>query len=82
MIDLHPALLTFVRSAPDGESQVICIHNVSGNETPVTIDLKALGLTSGRSVIDLIGGESYDLDKQGRFSGVIGAYTVLWLRIG
>lgn len=81
VIDLHPALFSFIRSAPDGGSQVICIHNVSGNAVPVEIDLKALGLTPGQALVDLIGGERYQVDDKGRFRRVIRGCGVWWLRI-
>jgi len=82
VIDLHPALFAFIRSAPDGGSQVLCIHNVSDDEVAVEIDLKALGLTPGQALVDLVGGERYEMDDEGRLTFVARPYAVLWLREG
>jgi sucrose phosphorylase len=81
VIDLHPALFAFVRSAPDHSSQVICIHNVSEDEVPVEVDLAELGVTPGQALVDLVSGERYQVDDKGRFRRVIRGCGVWWLRI-
>ncbi len=80
VINLHPTLFAFVRSAPDGGSQVICIHNVSGDELSVEIDPAELGLTPGQTLVDLVSGERYQVDGEEPLNMIINAYAALWLR--
>jgi len=81
VIDLHPALFSFIRSAPDGLSRVLCVHNVSGDEAQIKVDLKALGLPADSRMTDLVSGEAHGTDERGWLRDVVGPYSVLWLRV-
>lgn len=73
VLDLHPALFAVQRIAPDGDTAVLCLHNVS--DQTVTVDLP------GGQFVDLLA----DMDGTGTafvFTErvVLSRYQVLWLQ--
>jgi hypothetical protein len=80
VLDLHPALFSFIRSAPDGSSRVLCVHNVAGDGCEVVVDPAALSLSAAGRLVDLIDGKCYEGGETGRFTCTIRPYGILWLR--
>lgn len=74
VLGLHPALFAFTRSAPDGTSHVLCIHNVSGS----AVSLEDPSLPPG-PLRDLVGDGSYAA-SDGALKLEVAPYGVLWLR--
>ncbi len=71
----NPALLTLLRTAPDGGSTVLCLHNVSGR--PQVAQVVEADLPAGDGpLVDLIGGEDY---PAGGLVFPLAPYQALWL---
>jgi glycosidase len=72
----NPALFCLLRTAPDGESGVLCLHNFSGR--PQVARVVAADLPAGAGpLIDLIDGERYPAGA--RVFG-LAPYQALWLK--
>jgi glycosidase len=80
VLDLSPALFAFVRSAPGGEGNVLCLHNVSDEAQSFTTCLVKHGFTPDAVVTDLVGGERFGLDRTGTLNLTLQPYQVRWLR--
>jgi glycosidase len=77
---LHDAVVTIVRVAPNADSQVLCLHNVSNRSLAIEFDPAQVGLTAGTGV-DLLTGESYSIAEPGA-SIPLAPYAVRWVRTG
>jgi glycosidase len=80
VLALHPALFAFLRSAPDGSSHALCIHNVSGDAVQLEADLTATPLAPGAALTDLVGGGGHAVGDDGRLRLTVPPHGVLWLR--
>ena len=58
----EPALFGLVRTAPDGASRVLCLHNVSGQPRTFVAGLSSYGFHPGAPLTDLLTGEIHYLD--------------------
>jgi hypothetical protein len=72
VLDLHPALFCLLRGET-GENQVLCLHNVSGEAVPVSLDMASLGAVQAR---DLLSGVALAGE---RLSLSLPPYGMLWL---
>ena len=79
VLDVHPALFAFVRTAGDGAQRVLCIHNVSNAPVAATFDLAAAGLDGVTRFVDLIDGVPAT-SGNGVLTLDLPAYGVRWLR--
>jgi sucrose phosphorylase len=70
IFDLHPAVFAVERTAPDGHSRVIALHNVSGETAQVTLP----GNRGGR---DLVTGTPHDSPAI-----ALHPYQVAWVKMG
>jgi glycosidase len=72
VLDLHPALFCLVRGRV-GESQVVCLHNISGSAQLVSLDLASLGVMEARDLLNgqVHAGKSISLN--------LPPYGLLWL---
>ncbi len=77
VLDLHPAVFGFVRRAPDGSSQILCLHNVSASEQTLELDLARCDLRSDLPLRDLSRGKEVEAYVDGSLT--LPAYGVLWL---
>jgi glycosidase len=78
VLDLGPALFAHLRTAPDGGTRVLCIHNVTNAAQPATV---LLGKTyAGVRLTELITGAAVTADSAGRVALTLPPYGVLWLR--
>jgi sucrose phosphorylase len=75
IIFCHDAVFALWRRAADGETAVLCLHNVSNENYALDITVDADSLT------DLLSGERYGVGN-GRLQLTIAPYEVLWLAAG
>ena len=76
----NPALFSFVRTAPDGSSQVLCIHNVTEKSQTFKTTLSAIGFASGGRLLDLVSGAFHKAGEDGSLTFKMAAYCVIWLK--
>jgi glycosidase len=73
-------LLAYERSAPDGSSQVLCVHNVTGRPQAFAADASD-GVTVRGRLVDLINpNRTATADAHGRVSLTLEPYGVAWMR--
>ncbi len=81
VLPLHPAVFSFLRTALDGVSQVLCLHNVSQTRLDLEIRVDELDWFPGDPVQDLLApAESLVVPASGRLRIEMPAYGVRWLR--
>ena len=73
----HQAVLALLRRSPDGESAVLCLHNVSGQPQPLRFDLRPLDL-AGAAFTDLLTNARYQA-QENDLAVTMAPYAVLWL---
>jgi glycosidase len=76
----NPALFALLRTSPDDQEHVLCVHNVSDKEQVFEADLSELGVAYSAGPEDLVTGRSHEADDTGRLRLVVAPYQVLWLR--
>lgn len=74
------ALFALVRTSPDGDEKIICIHNVSNAPQPFQVNLKALSIQHTAVLRDTISGTSYPVSDGDDLTLTVGPYEVLWLK--
>ncbi len=79
VLSIHPALFVLLRIAPDGDTSLLCIHNVSNAEQPFSANLASLPFPHSGQVRDLITGAAFPVDTSGDLSLRVAPYQVLWL---
>ena len=77
VLDCHPAIFALWRRGLHGRSHLICLHNVSAQAHPITIDLTRLPMAATQFA-NLLDGAEYVPDN-GRLRLDIQPYAVLWL---
>jgi glucosylglycerate phosphorylase len=70
------AVFAIERTAPDGRSQVVCLHNSADEAVSMAVE----GLPGGETLTDLCGGPSVTADDRGIAHVVLPPYGVQWLR--
>ncbi|MFO7634885.1 MAG: alpha-amylase family glycosyl hydrolase [Caldilinea sp.] len=78
VVYLDPALFSFVRTAADGSSRVLCIHNVAGHAVNLAVDPAKMRFDKTATLTDLIGGATFECDDTLELS--VPPYGVYWLR--
>jgi sucrose phosphorylase len=73
------ALLTLVRTDPDGHESILCIHNVSNTRQSLRANLKTLDMPLSDLFEDLVSGTLYPSVGQ-ELALTIRPYGVLWLK--
>jgi hypothetical protein len=79
VLPLHPALFVLLRTSPDGDESLLCIHNVSGVEQPFSVNLASLPFPCPCQVRDLVTEITFPVDGSGDLNLQVAAYQVLWL---
>ncbi len=79
VVQLSPAIFSYVRVAPDESIRVLCLHNVTDTERSVTIDLDAVGFRGAGPLVDLIGGAEI-IPGGTAIELALPPYGVYWLR--
>ncbi len=75
----NKALFTLLRTAPDGDEHILCIHNASGLDQPLRIDLEALSFRHRGELLDLLSGKRYPVESDGELTLLLDPYQVIWL---
>lgn len=76
LVESVPALFAFERTAVDGKSTVLCIHNVSGRPQR----FQASDLSVRGSLTDLVTGHPQNAGPHGELDMMLPPYGVAWLR--
>lgn len=76
----NPALFSFVRTAPDGSSQVLCIHNVTEKPQTFKSTLAVVGFGKGGRLLDLVSGAFHKAAEDGTLTFKMAAYCAIWLK--
>ena len=71
VVQLHPAIFAFWRTARNGRSRVLCLHNVANKSVTIQLPIR-------EQFIDLISHSPYEMATDGQLG--LAAYEVLWLR--
>jgi len=75
VLDPHPAIFAILRTSPDGQNRVLCLHNVSSTSVEIT-DLQ---FAADGEITDLISGERLEFGDSG-LNIEVAPYQILWLR--
>ncbi len=75
----NEALFTIVRTAPEGDEQVVCVHNVSSEPQPFHLAVADIGVAAGATFTDLLSGETFAMDNDMLAVDVM-PYQALWLK--
>jgi sucrose phosphorylase len=75
----NEALFTIVRATPEGDEQVVCVHNVSGAPQPFRLAAAEIGLAADETITDLLSGETFTMDNDILAVDVM-PYQALWLK--
>ena len=78
ILHLDPRVFAFERTAPDGSSRVLCLHNVAGRAHRVEAG-PAHGLRVRGRLVDLVSGQTFTTSA-GTLDCVLPPYGVRWLR--
>ena len=76
----NPALFSFVRTAPDKSSQVLCIHNITEKPQTFTSTLANLGFGRSGRMLDLVSGAFLKAREEGSLTFKMAAYCTIWLK--
>jgi sucrose phosphorylase len=79
VLSIHPALFILLRTSPEGDESVLCIHNVSGVEQSFSVNLTSLLVPHSDQVCDLITGATLSADASSELTLSVAPYQILWL---
>ncbi len=79
VLSIHPALFVLLRTSPEGDESLLCVHNVSGVEQSFSVDLTPLPLSHSGQVRDLVTNATFSANSSGELSLSLAPYQVLWL---
>ncbi len=79
VLSVHPALFVLLRTSPDGGESLLCVHNISGVEQDVSVDLASLSFARSGWVRDLVAGGVFPVGGAGDLDLRVAPYQVLWL---
>jgi sucrose phosphorylase len=77
VLDYGEAIFALLRTSPDGDQRVLCLHNISNQPQLVMVNWKTVIHSSSGSLMDLITQTEHLLDG----NVVLKPYQTLWLRI-
>jgi glycosidase len=77
----NDALFALLRTSPDGQEQILCIHNVSDRDQLFQTNLDELRMPHCNAVQDIISGARYPASGNGQLTLIVKSYQVLWLKI-
>jgi len=81
ILTYHEAIFALLRTSLDGTSHLLCLHNVSKQAHPLTIDLTALPVPNVSMLEELLSGRTYGIEGD-VLQIEVGGYDVLWLKMG
>jgi sucrose phosphorylase len=74
VLEFGKEIFALLRTSPDGQERLVCLHNVTRRDQQVALDLASLG---GGTALDLLGGERL---PEGRSTIHLQPYQVYWIR--
>ena len=77
VLSIHPALFTLLRTSPEGDKSLLCVHNVSNAEQSVSVNLA--NFSHSGQVRDIITGATLPAGASGELSLSVAPYQTLWL---
>ena len=80
VLTLHPAIFGLIRTSLDEQENLLCLHNISGEEVRLTLDLNLLPLKKNHSLFDIVGARSHPV-KDGMLEISLSPYDTMWLRV-
>ena len=80
VLSVNPALFALLRTSPDGQEHLLCLHNVSDEPQPFQINLEALGVPHSGALRDLLGEGRYLVGGDGQLTLSVSPYQVIWLK--
>jgi glycosidase len=80
VLALNDALFALLRTSPDGQERLLCLHNVSDQDQSFQVNLGALDVPHRGALGDLLTGARYPVDGEGRLALAVAPYQVLWLK--
>jgi sucrose phosphorylase len=78
VVEIDDSVFALLRTSPDGDSRVLCLHNVSDDTRPVHLRPRDLRLVSG-AWHDLLGGSTVIVGDAGLTMPLL-PYAVRWLK--
>jgi sucrose phosphorylase len=79
ILALDPAVFAVLRASAGGRHAVLCLHHVSRGRRTLDLDLRPLGLSAGRELIDLASGARFRAGEDRTLRLELGPYDVRWL---
>jgi glycosidase len=76
----HNALFTLLRTSPDGQEHILCLHNVSDRDQLFQANLDELGVPHSGALQDLVAGTRYPVSEDDQLTLTIAPYQVLWFK--
>ncbi len=73
------ALLVILRTAVNGQEQLLAVNNVSSKPQTLRGKFEEFGLSPQRGLTDVLSGQVYSPDENGQLNLTVGPYQVLWL---
>jgi len=80
VLNLHKGIFSVLRSSPDGEKAVICMHNVQGKSLDMNLQLSDFGIIRIRTLRDLLSDKVFVVENN-TASIRTEPYSVLWLEV-
>lgn len=79
ILSIDKSVFALLRTSPDGERQVLCLHNVTDKNCEIIIELGSLPIAKTERLIDLFSQQQFSVTDQ-KLKLAIAPYQVLWLR--
>jgi sucrose phosphorylase len=79
VVGSNSRVFSLLRSSVDGQNNVLCLHNVSGEALEFSLDAGQLPFAGSAFVTDQLGGRIIPLDRGRRLKLAMEPYEVLWL---
>jgi hypothetical protein len=76
----NEALFTLVRTSPDSDEKILCIHNVSNIPQPIQVSLGTLSMQHTGTLKDTISGKLYPVGTGDHLTLTVAPYQALWLK--
>jgi sucrose phosphorylase len=81
VIHCHKSIFALLRSSLDGNTQILCLHNVSKQAFDVSIDLKGMSLPTVDHLFDHLSDRTFQVDGNS-LELSLEPYQSLWLQLG
>ena len=76
--NIHESVLVLLRTSPDEENTIICLHNVSPERQEIIVDLNIFDLSNTSSLTDILSQRIFLVSEQ-KVKIDLGQFEILWL---